>query len=76
MPEELLRFENKLTTTKNNILDYTKQLQEEFPYISELAGKKQRLTEVDTIIINKTKTEDAAKELMKENKENVMQMKI
>jgi hypothetical protein len=74
MPSELIRLENKLITTQNNIIDYSQQLKAEFPYKQELTDKKQRLNEVDMIIVNKTKQEETAKEIRKESKVNGMKL--
>lgn len=74
MPSELIRVENKLVTTQNNIIDYAQQLKTEFPYKKELTDKKLRLNEVDMIIVNKTKQEETVKEIQKESKVNGMKM--
>lgn len=74
MPSELARLENKLTTTLNNIVDYAQQIKAEFPYKLELTDKKERLNEVDRVIVNKTKQEETVKEIQKESKVNGMKM--
>lgn len=74
MPSELTRLENKLITTQNNIVDYEQQLMIAFPYKEELTHKKQRLNEVNMIIVNKTKQEENVKEIQKETKVNGMKM--
>jgi N12 class adenine-specific DNA methylase len=74
MPSELSRLEDKLITTQRNITDYTQQLMADFPYKQELTNKKQRLNEVNMIIVNKTKQEENAKAMQKESKVNVVKI--
>ncbi|MBC7508861.1 MAG: hypothetical protein H7320_08945 [Ferruginibacter sp.] len=74
MPSELTRLENKFINTHNNIVDYEQQLMAAFPYKEELTDKKERLNEVDMIIVNKTKQEENVKEIQKETKVNGMKM--
>jgi hypothetical protein len=74
MPSELSRLENKQITSQHNIFDYTQQLKEDFPYREELVNKKQRLNEVDMIIVNKTKHEENLKAIQKESKVNGVKM--
>lgn len=61
IPDELKRMEKNIVTQKNNILEYAGQLKQSFSYAKELNEKKQRLIEVDKIILNKVKAESAGK---------------
>ena len=49
---------------KQNVVEYTNQLKTEFPYKEELTTRKNRLVEVDSIIIAKAKEVAENKKVM------------
>ncbi|MDQ6902279.1 MAG: hypothetical protein M3139_04600, partial [Bacteroidota bacterium] len=61
MPQHMERFFYNIEKEKQNMIEYTKQLEAEFPYKEELTTKKSRLMEVDGIIIGKAKEVDEKK---------------
>lgn len=61
MPEERIATLKKLDTTHENIAEYENQLKQYNPYKAELMYCKQRLSEVDRIIIKRTEDEKKIK---------------
>jgi N12 class adenine-specific DNA methylase len=61
LPEKIERFSRNIEKEKQNTEEYSKQFKAEFPYKVELETKKERLTEIDTSIIQKAKEVDEAK---------------
>jgi len=61
MPKIMERFIRNIEKEKQDIGEYSKQLNTMFPYKEELNTKKERLLEVDRIIINKAKEIDESK---------------
>jgi len=64
MPQNLQRFLRNIEKEKQDIVEYSKQLNSLFPYKDELNSKKERLIEVDGIIIAKAKEADENKKAM------------
>lgn len=64
MPENMQRFSRNIEKEKQDIAEYSKQLNSLFPYKDELNSKKERLIEVDGIIIAKAKEADENKKAM------------
>ncbi|HET7116099.1 MAG TPA: helicase-related protein [Hanamia sp.] len=67
MPQTMGRFVRNIEKEKQDIAEYSKQLNSLFPYKDELNSKKERLIEVDGIIIAKAKEVD-------ENKKTIMSL--
>lgn len=61
MPQTMERFIRNIEKEKQDIAEYSKQLNSLFPYKDELHSKKERLIEVDGIIIAKAKEVDESK---------------
>ncbi|MDQ2719363.1 MAG: hypothetical protein M3Z26_06320 [Bacteroidota bacterium] len=61
MPKDMDRFIRNIEKEKQDISEYSKQLNSLFPYKDELNTKKERLIEVDNIIIAKAKEVDESK---------------
>lgn len=64
MPQNMERFIRNIEKEKLDIAEYSKQLNSLFPYKDELNSKKERLIEVDGIIIAKAKEVDENKKAM------------
>ncbi|HUZ58729.1 MAG TPA: helicase-related protein [Hanamia sp.] len=64
MPENLQRFSRNIEKEKQDIGEYSKQLNFLFPYKEELNSKKGRLMKIDSIIIAKAKEVDESKKVM------------
>ena len=64
MPKDMERFSFNIEKEKQNVVEYTNQLKAEFPYKEELTTKKNRLVEVDSIIIAKAKEVAENKKVM------------
>ena len=64
MPQNMERFIRNIEKEKQDIAEYSKQLNSLFPYKDELNSKKERLIEVDNIIIAKAKEVDENKKAM------------
>jgi hypothetical protein len=64
MPQTMERFIHNIEKEKQNIAEYSKQLNSLFPYKDELNAKKERLIEVDGTIIAKAKEIDENKKAM------------
>lgn len=64
MPVNMDRFIRNIEKGKQDITEYSKQLNSLFPYKDELNSKKERLIEVDGIIIAKAKEVDENKKAM------------
>ena len=64
MPQTMERFIHNIEKEKQDIAEYSKQLNSLFPYKDELNSKKERLIEVDGIIIAKAKEVDENKKAM------------
>ena len=67
IPDEIKRLERNLSTQQNNIVEYETQLKQPFLYLQELTEKRQRLAEVDRIIVCKAKAEQSLKNTATEN---------
>ncbi|MDE3185127.1 MAG: hypothetical protein KGM16_17085 [Bacteroidota bacterium] len=63
MPKDLERFSRNIGKEKQDVGEYSKQLNSVFPYKEELNTKKERLLEVDSIIINKAKEINESKKV-------------
>lgn len=55
MPKDLIRFTAHIEKENQNVMEYRNQLNEEFPYKEELTTKRNRLIEVDSLIVSKAK---------------------
>lgn len=64
IPQTMERFIRNIKKEKEDIAEYSKQLNSLFPYKDELNTKKERLIEVDGIIIAKAKEIDENKKAM------------
>ncbi|HUZ57199.1 MAG TPA: hypothetical protein VMU83_00280 [Hanamia sp.] len=58
MPKDLDGVTKNIEKEKENLLIYSKELHTPFPYKDELGRKKERLIEVDGIIVAKAKELD------------------
>ena len=64
MPKNKERLSRNLEKEKQEVIEYSKQLNSMFPYKEELDSKKERLLEIDSIIIAKAKEVDESKKVM------------
>jgi N12 class adenine-specific DNA methylase len=64
MPQTMERFIRNIEKEKQDIAEYSNQLNSLFPYKDELNSKKERLIEVDGIIVAKAKEVDENKKAM------------
>jgi hypothetical protein len=62
IPEELKRLEKNIVVQTRNINEYAVQIQSQFPYREEVSMKRERLSELDRIILNKSKQEKVEKQ--------------
>ncbi len=63
IPKDLERFSRNIEKEKQDVGEYSKQLNSMFPYKEELNSKKERLIEIDSIIISKAKEIDESKKV-------------
>src|SRR5665213_483663 len=63
MPKNRERLSRNLEKEKQDVIEYSKQLNSMFPYKEELDAKKERLLEIDSIIIAKAKEIDESKKV-------------
>ena len=72
LPEKIERFSRNIEKEKRDAEEYSKQFNAEFPYKEELKTKKERLTEIDYSIIQKSKeVDEAQKQLKAETMDNI-----
>ena len=64
MPKYLDRFSRNIEKEKQDVAEYSKQLNSMFPYKEELNSKKERLMEIDSIIIAKAKEVEESKKVV------------
>ncbi|HUZ57250.1 MAG TPA: hypothetical protein VMU83_00535 [Hanamia sp.] len=64
MPKNRERLSRNIEKEKQDLMEYSKQLNWMFPYKEELNSKKERLLEIDSIIIAKAKEVDESKKVM------------